>query len=72
VLDAVERALGVDLDREVVGRRPGDPARIVGDPSLAAADLGWTAKHDLDDMVRTAWHAWQSSRQPPTGGSYRT
>ncbi len=60
VLDAIERVLGVDLDREVVGRRPGDPARIVGDPTLATADLGWTARHDLDEMVRSAWTAWQS------------
>lgn len=59
VLDMVEEVLGVDLGREVVERRPGDPARIVGDPSLAAADLGWRAVHDLEDMVRTAWQAWQ-------------
>ena len=60
VLDTVERVLGVDLRREIVERRPGDPARIVGDPSLATADLGWTAKHGLEDMVRSAWAAWQA------------
>ena len=61
VLDAVERVLGVDLHREVVERRPGDPARIVGDPALATKDLGWTAVHGLDDMVRSAWSAWRPS-----------
>jgi UDP-glucose 4-epimerase len=59
VLDVMERAIGRSLDREVVGRRPGDPARIVGDPSLATRELGWKAVHDLDDMVRSAWAAWQ-------------
>lgn len=62
VLDVVGRVVGVDLAPERVGRRPGDPARIVGDPSLAAHDLGWTAEHDLEDMVRTAWSAWRASR----------
>jgi UDP-glucose 4-epimerase len=61
VLDAVERVLGVDLRREAADRRPGDPARIVGDPSLAARDLAWTTRLTLDDMVRDAWTAWQSS-----------
>jgi UDP-glucose 4-epimerase len=62
VLDTVERVLGVDLRREVVDRRPGDPARIIGDPTLATRELGWTATHDLEDMVRSAWTAWEASR----------
>jgi UDP-glucose 4-epimerase len=64
VLDAVERVVGVDLRREVAPRRPGDPARIVADPALANRDLGWTATHTLDDMVASAWSAWQ---HPSTG-----
>jgi UDP-glucose 4-epimerase len=68
VLDVVERTLEIDLHREPAERRPGDPARIVGDPSLAARDLAWTATHDLTDMVRTAWQAWQTrNRWPPSG-----
>jgi len=60
VIDAVRRVLGVALEPEIVGRRPGDPARIVADGSLATADLGWTPRHDLDEMVRDAWAAWQA------------
>lgn len=59
VIGAVERVLGVTLERVLGPRRPGDPARIVADPALATAELGWTAEHDLDDMVRDAWAAWQ-------------
>jgi UDP-glucose 4-epimerase len=62
VLDTVERVLGVDLRREVVDRRPGDPARIIGDTTLATRELEWTATHDLEDMVRSAWTAWEASR----------
>jgi UDP-glucose 4-epimerase len=59
VIAAVERVLGVAIEPDIGPRRPGDPARIVADPTLATADLGWTAQHDLDDMVRDAWAAWQ-------------
>ena len=60
VLAAVGRVLGVDLEPELgaaPARRPG-PHRRRPAP-LATADLGWTASHDLDDMVRAAWAAWQ-------------
>jgi UDP-glucose 4-epimerase len=59
VIAAVGRVLGVDIEPEVAPRRPGDPARIVADGSLASADLGWVPEHDLDDMVRSAWAAWR-------------
>ena len=62
VLDTIEHVLGVDLQREIVERRPGDPARIVGDPTLATRELGWTATHDLEAMVRSAWAAWEAGR----------
>jgi UDP-glucose 4-epimerase len=59
VVQAVGRAVGVTLEPAIGPRRPGDPARIVADGSLAAADLGWRARHGLDDMVASAWAAWQ-------------
>jgi UDP-glucose 4-epimerase len=60
VLAAVGRVLGVEIRPELAPRRPGDPARIIADGSLAAADLGWAAEHDLDDMVASAWAAWRA------------
>jgi UDP-glucose 4-epimerase len=59
VIDAVRRVLGTDLEPEIVGRRAGDPARIVADPTAAERDLNWTAKHSLDEMVSSAWAAWR-------------
>jgi UDP-glucose 4-epimerase len=63
VMAAVGRVLGTELRPELGPRRAGDPARIVADGSLATADLGWVPEHDLDDMVRSAWAAWQRSRR---------
>jgi UDP-glucose 4-epimerase len=62
VISAVGRVLEVDLSPEIGPRRQGDPARIVADGTLASADLGWTARHDLDDMVASAWQAWRRRR----------
>jgi UDP-glucose 4-epimerase len=37
--------------------RPGDPSRSVADPALIARELGWRARWDLADAVRSAWAA---------------
>ena len=59
VLDTVAKVTGSDLEPVVVDRRPGDPARIVASAERIKSELGWTAKHDLQDMVSSAWAAWQ-------------
>lgn len=40
--------------------RAGDPSRSVADPSLIARELGWRARWDLADAVRSAWAATAS------------
>jgi UDP-glucose 4-epimerase len=55
----------IQCAREVTGReipvqmeppRPGDPARLIADPSRAKAVLGWEPKmSDLPSIVRSAW-----------------
>jgi UDP-glucose 4-epimerase len=54
VLAAVEQATGSPVPHVVAGRRPGDPARIVGDVDLVARELHWSARYDLRDMVGSA------------------
>ncbi len=61
VLEAVRDEIAIDLAPRFTDRRPGDPARIIADGTLAKADLGWSPKHDLRDMVSSAWSAWQRS-----------
>jgi UDP-glucose 4-epimerase len=58
VLDLVREVTGVGVDPELVGRRAGDPARVVADPSRIQAELGWRARLDLRDMVTSAWNGW--------------
>ncbi|MGH9119929.1 MAG: UDP-glucose 4-epimerase GalE [Acidimicrobiales bacterium] len=60
VMDTVREVTGIDFEPEVVGRRPGDPAHIVGMADAIARDLGWKAALDLHDMVSSAWEAWNA------------
>ena len=62
VIEAAQRVTGHQIPRREVGRRAGDPASLVADPSRAREVLGWTAQiSDLDSILRTAW-AWHTRR----------
>lgn len=54
VIRTVSEVTGREVPYDVVERRPGDPSRIVGDVRRIADELGWTAQHDLTDMVTSA------------------
>ncbi|MBD8868341.1 UDP-glucose 4-epimerase GalE [Nocardioides donggukensis] len=57
IMDTIREVTGHDFEPELAARRPGDPARIVASGELAARDLGWEMRHDLRDMVASAWRA---------------
>ena len=59
VVRAFEKASGKKVPLEFAPRRPGDVASTYADASLAATELGWTAKLDIDAMCRDVWR-WQS------------
>jgi UDP-glucose 4-epimerase len=62
VLAVIAEVTGIEVEPVVVDRRPGDPARIVATVDRIKAELGWTARYDLRDMVTSAWQAWQVRR----------
>lgn len=56
VIDAVERVTGRKLVREVLPRRAGDPAQLVGAARKVRDELGWVLEFDsIDRIVETAW-----------------
>jgi UDP-glucose 4-epimerase len=59
VLQVIGEVTGRNTTPEVVDRRPGDPARIVAAVDRIRDGLGFTAGHDLPDMVSSAWAGWR-------------
>ncbi len=62
VIRAVEAAAGRSVPTRLAARRPGDPARLVADPTAARTALDWAPhQSDLDEIARTAW-SWHVKR----------
>lgn len=59
VIGGLEEAMGVPLRPVLAGRRPGDPAEVVADPSAAERTLGWRAEEPLGAVLASAWAAWR-------------
>jgi UDP-glucose 4-epimerase len=57
IMRAVADVTGIAFEPVIGPRRPGDPARIVATGELAARDLDWKMRHDLREMVASAWEA---------------
>jgi UDP-glucose 4-epimerase len=61
IMDTVRDVTGIDFTPEIGPRRPGDPDRIVASGERAGRDIGWAMRHDLHDMVASAWSARRSA-----------
>ncbi len=59
VIDAFQKASGVNIPYRITDRRPGDSASIYADPLLANAELNWRAEKDIYTMCKDTWN-WQS------------
>ena len=57
---AFATATGEDIPCVVTPRRAGDIATMQADCTRARAELGWSAKHNLDDMAQSTW-GWQKA-----------
>ncbi|MFG3287998.1 UDP-glucose 4-epimerase GalE [Streptomyces sp. NPDC048179] len=58
MIDRINTVTGYDRPPAVTPRRPGDPARVVASADRITTELGWKAKHDIHDMITSAWHGW--------------
>ena len=61
VVATVGHSLGVEPRIRVLPRRPGDPARLIADPSELERLLGWRAEQGLDEIVASA-ASWEKIR----------
>jgi UDP-glucose 4-epimerase len=71
VMATVQAVTGIDFTYDVVGRRAGDPAQVVATVDRIRDELGWVARDDLADMVRSAWAAWTAAGRAPNVSTAR-
>ncbi|PJE94258.1 UDP-glucose 4-epimerase GalE [Streptomyces carminius] len=61
MVERVCKATGHEqLRPEVLGRRPGDPARVVAAADRIRAELGWSARYGAEEMIESAWAGWRA------------
>ncbi|QFY61797.1 UDP-glucose 4-epimerase GalE [Rhizobium grahamii] len=59
LLSAIEEVSERPFPVEYVGRREGDSTTLVANNDKAREILGWVPKHDLSQIIRSAWN-WHS------------
>ncbi|MDF2733495.1 MAG: UDP-glucose 4-epimerase [Chloroflexota bacterium] len=68
VVAAARAATGRPIETRERPRRPGDPSAIWADGRLARDILGWEPRHDLAEIVASAWR-WHTSHPDGFGSS---
>jgi UDP-glucose 4-epimerase len=51
LLNTAEKVTGQKVNYRITGRRPGDPADLIADPSLANNLIGWEAVHSTPEEI---------------------
>jgi UDP-glucose-4-epimerase GalE len=57
VINACKEVTGQPIEAQIVGRRAGDPARLIGNAEKIRGRLGWAPKKDLKAILKDAWEA---------------
>ncbi|WJV48369.1 UDP-glucose 4-epimerase GalE [Streptomyces flavofungini] len=65
MVDLIADVTGYDIPATVTERRAGDPARVVAAADRVTAELGWSAKRDVREMVESAWAGWTRLHPEP-------
>lgn len=60
IINKAEKVTGKKIKYEIVGRRAGDPARLVADNKKAKQLLGWSPKYSIEEIIKTAWN-WHTN-----------
>jgi UDP-glucose 4-epimerase len=63
-LAIVARVTGFAGDPVMDPRRPGDAACVVGSAARIHRLFGWRVRHDLDEMINSAWAGWKQRYRP--------
>lgn len=61
IIEGLQRISGWDFPVAIEERRAGDPPKLIGETKRLQYLMGWEAKHDVTDILTSAWEAWQAS-----------
>lgn len=61
IVDEVKKVTGLPFKEAVKPRRAGDPPHLIGDPTRINTEMGWHARYTVQDIVESAWQAWQAN-----------
>ena len=64
VLRAIRAEIDPDISYEIEAPRPGDPPRLVADPSRANQILGWQSEKELKDIIQSHWKGLHHENLP--------
>ncbi|QPK94441.1 UDP-glucose 4-epimerase GalE [Actinomyces sp. zg-332] len=64
VIDMVAKVSGIDINPEILPRRAGDPPQLIGNAERITSTFKWKAKYSLEEIVQSAWDAWQAGPRP--------
>lgn len=70
VIDVARAHTGREIALEYAPRRPGDPARLVADATLARQELGWVPQYP--DLATLVAHAWRWEQRCASASAPRT
>lgn len=62
VLATIRDVTGIATPPIVGARRPGDPATLIADASRIGAELGWSARFGLREIIASAWDGFRAAR----------
>lgn len=60
VITQIEKTIGRSTNSRVVPRRAGDTPKLIADIHKIQQDLRWQPIHTLEEMIDSAWQAWNS------------
>ena len=55
IIKISEEISGKKINKIISESREGDPAELVADVSKIYNELGWKAKYDIKDIIKSAW-----------------
>lgn len=68
IIKTCEKVTGRAIPQEVTERRPGDPPRLVAEPSKLKTQLGWEPQFTIEETIATAW-AWHQAHPDGYGAN---